>query len=353
MAKREFLQLAHKYNPAKHGIGGWFMSEKLDGMRAFWDGGITRGIPKADVPWANHSKDSRYITPPIATGLWSRYGNVIHATDDWLDQLPAHTLDGELYNPDMYRQELMSIVKKTSPDPYSWDRVQFHVFDCPAIDTVFAPGVINTTNFKTVIDHENTEWMNSSAMERDITIPPEWIDYTLVYERLNFFVNDTVIRIEQVKLPIQTSLAEKLVADRLDMITDRGGEGLVLRDPHKPYETVRSHNVLKVKKLDDAEGIVTGYTGGQGKLLGMMGALILAYDGRCVELSGFTEAERELKYFSLDVLGASKGAEDYQGKELPHGFEATHFPLGTTVTFRYRGKSREGVPQEARYWRKR
>ena len=45
---RELLQLAK--NHTNHQIGGWFVSDKLDGMRAYWDGGTTRGMLAADVP---------------------------------------------------------------------------------------------------------------------------------------------------------------------------------------------------------------------------------------------------------------------------------------------------------------
>ncbi len=62
--RREFLQLAHVFDPSKHTIAGWFMSEKLDGMRCFWDGGITRGMFARDVPFANVAKDDRYISSP-------------------------------------------------------------------------------------------------------------------------------------------------------------------------------------------------------------------------------------------------------------------------------------------------
>ena len=30
--------LAKKFDAAKHNVDGWLASEKLDGMRAFWDG---------------------------------------------------------------------------------------------------------------------------------------------------------------------------------------------------------------------------------------------------------------------------------------------------------------------------
>src|SRR4051812_13731200 len=51
--RREFLQLADTYDAEKHDIAGFYISEKLDGTRCFWDGGISRGEPTASVPWAN------------------------------------------------------------------------------------------------------------------------------------------------------------------------------------------------------------------------------------------------------------------------------------------------------------
>src|SRR5690606_38659901 len=122
----EFLMLAHTYDASKHMITGWMASEKLDGNRCMWDGGITRGMKKFNVPWANTDKDDRYVKQQYATGLWSRYGNVIHAPDEWLDQLPKILLDGELDCGN--RQTLVSIIKKLNPDPEEWKRVKFKVF---------------------------------------------------------------------------------------------------------------------------------------------------------------------------------------------------------------------------------
>ena len=75
--KAEFVQLAHKYVPTKHSCSGAWISEKLDGVRAVWDGGISRGVPTKDVPYANTVKDHRLLKPPVATGLWSRMGRVV------------------------------------------------------------------------------------------------------------------------------------------------------------------------------------------------------------------------------------------------------------------------------------
>ena len=65
--KREFLMLASKFDAERLKIGDWLWSVKLDGIRAFWDGGVSRGL---QVPWKPAKK---------ATGLWSRYMNPIYA----------------------------------------------------------------------------------------------------------------------------------------------------------------------------------------------------------------------------------------------------------------------------------
>jgi hypothetical protein len=53
-----------------------FVSEKYDGFRAWWDGGVSRGLPITAVPWANKNKKDRLLREPVSTGLWSFYGNV-------------------------------------------------------------------------------------------------------------------------------------------------------------------------------------------------------------------------------------------------------------------------------------
>ena len=74
---REFLQLCEYFDPKRDEVFGWYVSEKFDGMRALWDGGITRGHVASDVPWGTESHR-------LSTGLWSRYGKVISAPDWWL-----------------------------------------------------------------------------------------------------------------------------------------------------------------------------------------------------------------------------------------------------------------------------
>ncbi len=91
--RREFLQLAEPLVLAKRDrkgnlafkVGGKFLSEKLDGTRCFWDGGVSRDLPTDSVPWASildpKTGKKKAKIKPLATGLWSRYGNPIMAPD--------------------------------------------------------------------------------------------------------------------------------------------------------------------------------------------------------------------------------------------------------------------------------
>lgn len=82
---------------------GWWMSEKLDGMRAYWTG----------------------------SGLFSRNGKPIHAPRWFTDALPRMALDGELMTGRGQFNETISIVRKQSPVDTEWRRITFHVFDAP------------------------------------------------------------------------------------------------------------------------------------------------------------------------------------------------------------------------------
>lgn len=351
MAKRQFLMLAHPFKPGKHAAPGWLMSEKLDGQRAFWDGGVSRGVLKSEVPWANTAKDSRYVTPPVATGLWSRYGNVIHAPDAFLDALPKMPLDGELFirRGRGGRQELSSIIKKLVPSKTGWERVRFYCFDIPPLERVFQDGRINVPNYQKLL-HRSLDWIE----DRDFTYlyrPPEKLRFRSVVKILEKRLagNDIALAHEQVELPYQTEKAHGLLEEELNRITDLGGEGLMVRNPASQWVPERSHQLLKIKKLHDAEATVTGYTTGRqtdkgSKLLGLMGALIVRLaNGKTLELSGFTDEERR--------LSDPEWAAAHPGEVCPDHVEAVHFPRGSAITFRYRDVTRDGIPQEARFWR--
>ena len=59
----------------------------------------------------------------------------------------------------------------------------------------------------------------------------------------------------------------------MDKIVDEGGEGVMLRDPNSMYEAKRSDKLLKVKKFDDSEATIIGHEKGEGRLVGLLGAI--------------------------------------------------------------------------------
>jgi DNA ligase-1 len=101
------LLLAHAWENDQD-LRGWWMSEKLDGVRAYWDG-------------------ARFV---------SRLGNVYHAPAWFVAGLPATPLDGELWGGRRKFQRTVSIVRRQDRSDH-WKEIQFVVFDAPAAPDPF------------------------------------------------------------------------------------------------------------------------------------------------------------------------------------------------------------------------
>jgi len=82
----------------------YWVSEKLDGVRAYWDG----------------------------EQLLSRKGNVYRAPAWFVADFPGVPLDGELWMGRQRFAELSGVVRKRVPVDSEWREVCFHVFDLPA-----------------------------------------------------------------------------------------------------------------------------------------------------------------------------------------------------------------------------
>jgi DNA ligase-1 len=84
-------------------LSGWWMSEKLDGIRAYWDG----------------------------TQFISRLGNLFIAPEWFLQGLPKEPLDGELWIARKAFQRTSGIVRRHDRTEL-WREVRYVVFDAPA-----------------------------------------------------------------------------------------------------------------------------------------------------------------------------------------------------------------------------
>lgn len=347
MSKRDFVLLAHDYS-SKHFIAGWMISEKKDGTRCLWDGGVSRGLLVEQIPWANVEKNARYVQRQYATGLWSRYGNAIQAPSWFLDQLPTFPLDGELWAGRGKTQFVRSTVSRLEPG-HEWRQIKYMIIDAPYYKSVFADGVINNTNYRKTFKGI-VEWFE----ERSGLQPGPWLGFEYTYKFLQKEINETsnLQIIEQIQLPYTTDAALVEMDKFYNQVLEGGGEGIVLRKNTSSWVPERSWNVLKSKPEYEEEGIVIGYTSGRetdkgSKLIGLMGSLVLDYKGKVFELSGFTESEREMS------TGGREWGLSNPGKRFPAQYYNPRFPIGSTVTFRYRELTDIGLPKEAKFDRNR
>lgn len=245
---------------AKHWQSGldpsdYLVSEKLDGVRALWDGQT----------------------------LYFRSGRTIQAPTWFTAGLPPVALDGELWIARRNFDRLSGIVRQSVPSDADWQLVRYMVFDMPNLPKPFA---------------ERARQLASLVAERAVP----WL------EALN-----------------QTRVADAAqLRTRLAAVDAEGGEGLMLHHARGLWHSGRSDMLRKLKPMPDEEGVVLAHVPGKGQFQGQMGALrIRAPNGQVFTLgSGFSQAERG---------------------QAP--------PVGSVVTYRYRGYTPAGLPRFASFVR--
>ncbi|MBP3959022.1 DNA ligase [Gemmata sp. G18] len=106
--KKELPLLQGEPWDEKQDLTGWWMSEKLDGVRAYWDG-------------------KQFL---------SRGYNIYYAPDWFTAGLPDHPLDGELW---IARKKFQSAtdIAKSQGAPDRWKDLKFLVFDAPDVPGPF------------------------------------------------------------------------------------------------------------------------------------------------------------------------------------------------------------------------
>lgn len=353
--KRTLVPLANVYNPSKHRLETRLMSIKLDGMRALWDGGLTRGLPVEQVPFANTDKDHRLLAKPIATGLWSRYGKVIHAPDSFLDNLPiGQMLDGELYTDRNQLHIVVGTAKSFQPDEVKWANINYHVFDAPTYGQFAKEGTIYETHYKKEFTPGIKQWVLDRIWKLDLKpLVPNGCTFQEVYATLRKHQDSWSDRLRLVG-HFPTKDWQQFYEEELT----KGGEGIMFRDMYSGWIPNRHDGLLKCKPDHDSEAIVVGWKSGRltdlgSKLLGMMGALKVEWlDGPVsgVEfwVSGFTEGERTISH--PDIV---QWAIDNPDTERADGTGLLYFNLGDSIQFKYGELTADGIPRRAAYKRKR
>jgi DNA ligase-1 len=240
-------------------IHEYFISEKLDGIRGFWNG----------------------------TNLFTRRGNLIHTpawfTKDW----PNTYIDGELWSNRGEFEKISSCVRKHKPHKPQkvscWQKIHFMLFDLPKNLGTFAQRIEQMNN---LVEITNSPYLLVIKQEKTTSI-------TLLHQRLSNIVNN-------------------------------GGEGLMLHHQAAHYKAGRSHDLMKLKQHNDAEAIVIAHIEGKGKYRNKMGSL-------------------KVKMPSGLLFKIGSGFTDKQRQNPP--------AIGSTITFKYIGKTARGVPKFASFLR--
>ncbi|MFG6466666.1 DNA ligase [Roseateles sp. BYS87W] len=237
--------------PARLDPRPYLVSEKLDGVRALWDG----------------------------QRLTFRSGRPVSAPAWFLAALPQEALDGELWMGRRSFDALSAAVRRQEPVDAEWRQIRYCVFELPA---------------------------GAGRFEERAT-------------RLQTFANAVIQPVQHLRLDSPAALQAHLQA-----MVAQGGEGLMLHHADAPLATGRSDWLLKLKPQADAEATVVGVEPGQGRLAGLMGALLV-------------ETPEGVRF----RLGT--GFSDALRRNPP--------AVGSRVTYRYRDVTPAGKPRFASFLR--
>ncbi len=232
-------------------ISGWLMSEKLDGIRGYWDG----------------------------EKLYSKNGNPINAPKWFTANFPPFPLDGELWSKRDDFEAIQATVLDANPSK-NWENITYNIFEVPEVKGDFLMRL-----------QKAKEWFE---------IHP----------------NPHINIIKQI-----VCKDEQHLQNYLNEIIALKGEGVVIKEGIEPYHTGRSPYILKVKKVQDMEGIAIGYN----------------YDKK----GKFKSLKLKLDNGVIFNLGG--GFSDKERETPPQ--------LGKIVTFKYYGFTKNGVPKFASFLR--
>jgi len=302
------LMLANVCDCADLDPSDYWISEKYDGIRAYWNG----------------------------RDLLTRNGHRIRAPAWFTVGWPREPLDGELWVGRGRFEALSAIVRDAIPDDAAWRQVRFMAFDLPAHPGSFTQRL---NRLQQLLSSEATSSMQqesallpqdkAAASPVNSTAPP--LDGPALSPRQASepSVLDATPRHEQpptwLRVAPQFKLADHdALAAKLHEVVAGGGEGLMLRRADATYRFDRSDDLLKLKPHQDAEARVIAHLPGNGKYQGMLGALeVQRPDGLRFRIgTGFTDEQR---------------------RHPP--------PLGAWITYSYYGLTAKGVPRFARFLR--
>ena len=250
------LLLAQVYRPGLP-LQDYWVSEKYDGVRGFWDGRTLR----------------------------TRGGETVQAPAWFTAGWPEVPMDGELWAGRGRFSHAQSTTRQQQPGDVAWRQMRFMVFDLPGDKGTFDQRL---PALNALVESLGQPWVQAVPQRR--------------------VANDAALQ----------ALLHRTVR--------AGGEGLMLHRGASLYRAGRSDDLIKVKTHEDTEARVVAHLPGKGRHAGRLGALLVETpSGQRFRLgAGFSDADRE---------------------RPP--------PVGSWVTYRFRGTHDGGLPRFASFVRAR
>ncbi|MHB1111863.1 MAG: DNA ligase [Acidovorax defluvii] len=250
------LLLAQVYRPGLP-LQDYWVSEKYDGVRGFWDGRTLR----------------------------TRGGETVQAPAWFTAGWPEVPMDGELWAGRGRFSHAQSTTRQQQPGDVAWRQMRFMVFDLPGDKGTFDQRL---PALSALVESLGQPWVQAVPQRR--------------------VANDAALQ----------ALLHRTVR--------AGGEGLMLHRGASLYRAGRSDDLIKLKTHEDTEARVIAYLPGKGRHAGRMGALLVEMpSGQRFRLgAGFSDADRE-----------------------------SPPPVGSWVTYRFRGTHDGGLPRFASFVRER
>ena len=250
------LLLAQVYRPGLP-LQDYWVSEKYDGVRGFWDGRTLR----------------------------TRGGETVQAPAWFTAGWPEVPMDGELWAGRGRFSHAQSTTRQQQPGDVAWRQIRFMVFDLPGDKGTFDQRL---PALNALVESLGQPWVQAVPQRR--------------------VANDAALQ----------ALLHRTVR--------AGGEGLMLHRGASLYRAGRSDDLIKVKTHEDTEARVVAHLPGKGRHAGRLGALLVETpSGQRFRLgAGFSDADRE-----------------------------SPPPVGSWVTYRFRGTHAGGFPRFASFVRER
>lgn len=320
-------------------LQGYVVSEKLDGVRALWDGVVLK------------SRSGKAFSPPKC----------------WVENLPDFALDGELFIARGKFEEVLSVVSRGDSQCEEckceeWSKVGYFIFDVPQAN--------QKTNAKSSADSSTESSAKSYTLLERLALLESWLENrankanqakttkaknSADLDNPKDGKNPILHIIPQESVPSQEALQKKLKE-----VEKLGGEGLVIRKNNAPYERFRTTNAMKLKSYSDTECVVVAHNQGKGKFSNALGSLTC--ESLPLDFATTKSAKNTKNADSAPPNNIADSTDSAQSTPLTFpthsrkirfkigsGFSdkdrATPPPIGTTITYKYYGLTKNGLPR--------